>query len=164
MRHPTDELTALADGALAPERAHEVRRHLEGCESCRALSARIAGAVAALGALPPPPAPSPWFGARLEARLAREDLAGNAARSPVALLSRLASRWRVAAPVGALAAAAAVAVIVVRTRGADERELAAQLDLLADYEVVANLDTLASPDDAEIAANLDVLQAERVLR
>ena len=157
MKHPTDDLTALADGALSPERADEVRRHLAGCERCRALHARIAGAVAALSGLPPPPEPSPWFAVRLEARLASE---ASRRRGPLAALSTLAWRWRIAAPVGVLAAAAAVAVMVVRSRAANERELASQLDLLADYEVVANLEALSSPGDAEIAAHLDAIEQE----
>jgi len=157
VRHPTDDLSALVDGALPPRRAEEVRHHLSGCESCRALHARITGAVAALSGLPPPPEPSPWFAVRLEARLASE---ASRRRGPLARLAALAVRWRIAAPVGALAVAAAVTVVVVRTRAANERELASQLDLLADYEVVANLDALSSPGDAEIATHLDALEAE----
>jgi anti-sigma factor RsiW len=159
MTHPTDDLTALLDGALAPARRAEVERHLQGCAACRAERDRLAGALALLGALPPPPEPSPWFAARLAARLA-----GEPAPSPglLGLLGRLGRwRWRLAVPATALAAAAAVTVFAVRAHRAEEEAVAAQLDLLEEYEVVASVGDVETAEDAAVVASLDRLAEAR---
>jgi anti-sigma factor RsiW len=156
MTHPNDELTALLDGALAPARRAEVERHLEGCPACRTERDRLAGALALLGALPPPPEPSPYFTARLAARLADEP-------SPVrGLLGRLATwRWRFAVPATALAAAAALVVVGVRQQRRDEAALAARLDLLENLEAVASLGAVETAEDAAVVASLDELAPPR---
>lgn len=152
MTHPLDDLTALLDGALLPARHAEVERHLAGCASCRAARDRLAGAVARLSALPPPPEPSPWFLTRLEARLADEPA------PPRGLLAALAAwKWRLAVPATALAAAAALAVVAVRQQRADEMVLAQNLELLEDYEVVASLGDVETEEDAAVVAALDEL-------
>jgi len=152
MTHPLDDLTALLDGALPAPRRAEVERHLSGCATCRAERDRLAGAVTLLGALPPPPEPSPWFTARLEARLAAE------APAERGLLATLAAwRWRLALPTAALAAAAAMTVIAVRQQRADEEALAMNLDLLENYEVVASLGDVETEEDAAVVAALDEL-------
>lgn len=157
MTHPREDLTALLDGALAPARRAEVEAHLAGCAACRAERDALAGALAALGALPPPPAPSPWFGARLEARLAE------AAPARVGVLARLlAWRWRLAVPAAGLAAAAAVALLVVRHQRAEELALAADLELLQDWEAVASLGDVESAEDAAVVASLDALERRGV--
>lgn len=152
MSHPLDDLTALLDGALPPARAAEVERHLAGCAACRAARDRLAGAVARLAALPPPPEPSPWFLTRLEARLADEP---PRARGLLAALA--AWRWRLAVPATAVAAAAAMAVLAVRQQRADEAALAQHLELLEDYEVVASLGDVETAEDAAVVAALDEL-------
>lgn len=152
MNHVAEDLTALVDGALAPERQAAVERHLEGCPECRAERARIAGALTALARLPAPPEPSPSFAARLEARLARE-------RRPTFAARLAAWRWRIAVP-AAVAAAALVSVGVVergRERAVRERDVAAHLELLEDYVVVAGLGDVESAEDAEIVEHLDEL-------
>ncbi len=156
MTHPADDLTALLDGALAPARRAEVEAHLAGCPACRAERDRLAGALAALGALPAPPEPSPTFSARLAARLAREPepRAG-------ALARLLAWRWRLAVPVAGLAAAAAVAVLTVRHQRA-EAALADDLALLQDYEAVASLGEVESAEDAAVVASLHELDRPEV--
>jgi len=152
MTHPTDDLTALLDGALTPDRCAEVEAHLRACGACRAERDRLAGALALLGALPPPPGPSPLFTTRLAARLAREP-----APSSGVLARLLAWRWRLAVPVAGLAAAAAVAVLTVRHQRAEELALAADLDLLENYEVVASLGDVETEEDAAVVASLDLL-------
>jgi anti-sigma factor RsiW len=149
--HPQEDLTALADGALPSARAEEVRRHLAGCAACRAEHAHLAATLAALRSLPPAPEPSPLFGTRLAARLAQEE------RRPRGVLAGLAARWRIAVPVGALAALAAAVVVTVRAQRAEEQALAAHLELLADYELVASLDAVESQEDADLVAHLDEL-------
>lgn len=147
--HVAEDLTAFADGALPPEQRAEVALHLERCAKCRAERDRIAGTLAALARLPAPPEPSRQFVAGLEARLARE-------RRP-ALFARFARwRWRLALPAAATAALVAFAV-VERGRAARERDVAAHLDLLEDYVVVAGLGDVESAEDAEIVAHLDEL-------
>jgi len=152
MSHPLDDLTALLDGALPPARHAEVERHLAGCASCRAERDRLAGAVARLAALPPPPEPSPWFLSKLEARLADEP-----APARGILASLAAWKWRLAVPATAVAAAAAMAVFAVRQQRADEAALAQHLELLEEYELVASLGDVETAEDAAVVAALDEL-------
>jgi anti-sigma factor RsiW len=150
--HPTADLTALLDGALPPERADEVRRHLAECPACAAEERRLRGALSLLGALPPAPEPSPFFATRLEARL-REEREGRRG-----LLARLlAARWKLAVPSAALAAAAVAAIVTLRHDRLRERSMAEHLALLEDYEAVASLGDVDSAEDALVVAQLDEL-------
>ena len=152
MTHVQEDLTALLDGALPPAHRAEVERHLEGCQACRAERERLAGALSLLGALPPPPEPSPYFATRLAARLADEPEPGPAR----GLVERLASwRWRFAIPAAALAAAAALLVVGVRQQRRDEAALADHLELLENYEAVASLGAVETAEDALVVASLD---------
>lgn len=155
MSHVREELTALLDGALDPARRSEVEAHLRACGACGAERDRLAGALAALRGLPSPPPPSPAFEARFWSRLARER------DRPRGFLARLAPlRWRVLAPVAGAAAAAAVALVVVRER-ADEAAMARHLELLDQYEVVASLGDLDGAEDVEVVVHLDELREGR---
>jgi len=150
--HVGDELTALCDGTLPPDRRAAIEAHLAGCAGCRAQQARIAALLEALPALPPPPEPRPGFEQRFYARLAREKDA------PRSWLSRLAATpWRWLAPAAGLGAAAAVAVGVMQVR-ADRLEMARHLDLLEEYLVVASLDAVQSDEDVDVVAHLDELK------
>ncbi len=64
------DLVDLHDGALPPERAAIVRRHLERCARCSAWAAGFAAIDARLAADIVAPALSPDFDARLRERLA----------------------------------------------------------------------------------------------
>jgi len=150
MKHVVDELSALLDGALAPEARVAVESHLAACPACRAEQGRLAGALSALARLPAAPGPSPFFAARLAARLAGEPHAG--------LLGRLAAwRWRLAIPAGGLAAAALAGVLVIRQQRGLELAAAAQLDLLQEYETIASVDDVETAEDAALIAQLDTL-------
>lgn len=156
--HPTEELTALLDGALPPERAARVERHLEGCAACRAELERLASAVATLRRLPPPPSPSPLFATRLSARLAREG------RPPRGWAGRLGAwtdlsrlRWKIAAPAAAAALAAGVVLLAVRVQRAEEAAVAENLELLLEYEAVASLGDVENAEDAAVVAALQDL-------
>lgn len=155
MTCPTPDLTALLDGALPPERAEEVRRHLGACPACAAEAARLRSALALLGALPPPPEPSPFFASRLEARLRDERGRPGAWRAWLA-----AARWRLAVPAAALALVAVLAVTASVHRARQEQAIAAELDLLDDYEAVASLGDVESADDVQVVAHLDELAGE----
>lgn len=145
-----DELTAFLDGALAGARREAVARHLEACAACRAERDRLASALEALSRLPPPPEPSPWFEARLAARLEGERRPG--------LLSRLAARrLALLAPAAGLAAAAAVTVVAVRQHRSAEEAVAANLELLADFEIAASLGHVETAEDAAVVLALDEL-------
>lgn len=157
MSHVADELTALLDGALAPGEEQAVRSHLAGCASCRAEEARLRSALSLLGALPPPPPPSPGFAARLEARLEAER-----GRGPGLLERLLGRRGRLFIPAAAAAAALVVAGVSVRNDRARERDVAAQLDLLEDFTVVASLGDVETAEDAEVVAHLHELAAAEV--
>lgn len=159
-KHPTEELTALVDGALPPGRAATVLHHLEACAACRAERDRLAAAVAALRRIPAAPEPSPFFAARLAARLAREERPRPASRWPARLgawLDPSALRWRLAAPVAAAALAAGIVFFAIRLQRAEERAVAENLDLLLDYEAVASLGDVNGADDVAIVARLDEL-------
>jgi anti-sigma factor RsiW len=150
MKHVVDELSALLDGALDPAARGRVEAHLAGCPGCRAERDRLSGALAALARLPAAPEPSPFFAARLAARLADEPARG--------LLGRLSAwRWRLALPAGGLAAAALAGLLVVRQQRGLELAAAAQLDLLQEYETVASIDEVETAEDAAVIAQLDTL-------
>jgi anti-sigma factor RsiW len=157
-----EDLVAVHDAALPGPALAEARRHVEACAACRAELERLAAGIAALRAGSPSPEPSPWFEARLAARLAalpppRDGLAGLLRARP----------WRLAAAAGLAAALAAGLLLVQRERAADGREragaaaivlaLADRLELLEDYEVVASLGDVETEEDAAVVAALDRL-------
>jgi hypothetical protein len=114
--HPLNDLPALLDGELAPLDRAEVAAHLTACEACRQERDRIAAAVALLAELPPPPAPSPGFAQRVEARLAsgrKTAQVGSPGGRPRRWL------WR-----GLACAAAAIAAVAAMTAIERQRELA----------------------------------------
>ena len=162
MSHLGEDLTAFLDGALAPARHAEVEAHLAGCVACRSERDRLAGALHRLGALPLPAEPSPWFETRLEALLAEREaeLAEQVAR-PTGLLSRLTTwRWRLAVPMAALGAAAAIALVTVRHQRSARAEtlaLAGQLELLEELEAVESAGEVDTAEDAAVVASLDEL-------
>jgi len=150
MKHVVDDLSALLDGALDPAARRSVEAHLTACAACRAERVRLNGALLALGRLPAPPGPSPWFNARLAARLAAEPRRG--------WRTRLAAwRWRLALPAAGLAGAALAGVLMVRHQRGLELGAAAQLDLLQEYETVASVGEVETAEDAELIAHLDTL-------
>ncbi len=151
MKHVLDDLTAYLDGALAPGERAALEAHLAACASCRAARDRLDGALALLARLPPAAEPSSGFEQRFQARLAAE----RSAPERPGLRDWLSWRWL--AP--ALATAAVAMVLVVTTgRRAHERALAEHLDLLENYEVVASVGAVETPEDAEVVAHLDQLE------
>jgi anti-sigma factor RsiW len=152
--HPREDLTAYLDGVLPPPRAEEIARHLAGCEACAAEVARTRAALAALCALPPPPEPSPFFGARLEAKLA-----GARERRPGLLSTLLGRRIVLLVPAAAAALAAAIGVVWLRHGRSGNDLLDDQIALLRDYEVVASMGDVNDAEDAQIVAHLDELSA-----
>ncbi len=102
-----DDLSALLDGELSPERAAELRSHLEDCPDCRAQLARLQDVDARLAASARGIAVPSDLRARLAARIAGEAAAAESAaprRGPAGRVPRLARRG-----VGLAAAAAAAA-------------------------------------------------------
>lgn len=154
--HVGDDLTALLDGALPEPRRAEVEQHLAACPSCRAERDILARALAALEALPAPPAPAPGFEQRFYARLARE---APRRRSFLDALRDRPLRWLV--PATGLAAALVVAVGVERSRTRSDLEMAQNLDLLENYVEVASLGTVETPEDVDVVAHLDELREGR---
>lgn len=150
----SEELVALIDGALSPEALAAARRHVDGCAACGAELARLQAGVASLRAGSPAPEPSPYFAARLAARLAAEP----PPRRGLASLLRT-PRWAIAfAGAAALAlAGGVVAQRVHRERRAVEIAVAERLELLENYEVVASVGDVDGEDDVAVVAALDQL-------
>ena len=155
-RHPTDDLTALLDGALAPDERARLEAHLASCAACRAERDRLAGAVALLERVPAPPEPSPSFEARFHARLAAERFEPGRRRPGIF------HAWRWFAPWLAGAAAAAGMLVYAGVRRNDhERLLAEHLDLFENYEAVASLGAVDRLEDVEVVAHLHELGGGR---
>lgn len=115
------QLTSYLDGELDGDAGTVVRGHLRSCEACRATAGDEAVLRDGLRSLPPvdPPA-SLWAG--VQARLAAEEVAESkrpAWRRALARWQRLVPAPRVAIG-GMLVAAAAVGVIVWKTRETSE--------------------------------------------
>jgi len=152
--HPTNELTAYLDGALAPAGRAEVEAHLARCAACRAERDRLAGALALLSRLPPAPPPSLTFEQRFYARLAAERAEARARRG---FLDRIAWRWLAPGLAGVAATAAVVLSVGVHRSRPDETFFAQHLDLFESYEAVASVGAVDSPDDVQVVAHLDEL-------
>ncbi len=149
MSHVVQDLTALLDGALSPGRRAEVEAHLQGCAGCRSERERLARALSLLAALEPAPEPSAAFGRRFWARLEAEP-GGRA-------LLWGGRRWRWIAPLTGVAAMAAVLAVGGVRQRSEQREMAAHLDLLEEYELAASLGAVESAEDVEVVAHLDEL-------
>jgi anti-sigma factor RsiW len=151
--HVVQDLTALLDGALSPERRAQVEAHLLACAGCRTERRRLEGAVRLLSALPPAPEPRADFGRRFWARLEAEPRRHG--------LFPALGGWRWIAPLaGATAMAAVLAIGGVRHLG-QQREMAAHLDMLEEYELAASLGAVESAEDVEVVAHLDQLEEGR---
>jgi anti-sigma factor RsiW len=147
-----EDLTAFVDRELPDLRARQIEAHLPGCEACRATLALIQRTVEQLASLPELET-SPSL-RRLVLRRVDE--------LPEGFWSRARGWLRpvVLVPAMGMAAAAAVAVVVVeRDRSApaslDQLVVAENLEVLEDMDVVG----LDSPDDLEVVAQLDELEA-----
>lgn len=148
-----DDLTAYADGELRPDARQLFDAHLPGCEGCASALSSIRRAQAALAMLPEP-RPSP---AMRRAVLSRLD--EPAPRDGSWLREALSAR-RLAVTLGGAAAAAGL-VIAVQLQQPDlkvsdpaQLELAANLELLEDFEVVG----LESPEDLDVVRQLHELE------
>ena len=150
----SDVLVALLDDALPPDALARARAHAGGCAACRAALARLEAGAAALRAGSRAPEPSPYFAARLAARLAAEP------RRPRGLRRLLPARgWRIAFAAAAAVVIAGGVALNERARGAEEAAVAERLELLLDYEVVASVGDVEDADDAAVVAALDELSA-----
>lgn len=91
---PVETLSAWRDGALAPEEAHDIERHVADCDACRARLADYDAIAAALAAIR---VPAPAGGYRQNPRTS-----GRAARVTARPVTH--TRLRIAGGLGALAA------------------------------------------------------------
>ena len=148
-----EELTAYVDGELPPARRTEVETHLGTCAECRSTEALLRRTLTQLAALPE-------FKPSLDTRravLAKVDAL------PPPLRERLRALLRPSVLVPSLGLAAAVGLAVVysgqTSQGMDVTdagalELAANLELVEDYDVVG----LDSAEDMEVIENLHELE------
>jgi anti-sigma-K factor RskA len=108
----TESLAAFALGALGPDEAEALERHLEGCERCRVDLERLAPALQALPEAVEPLEPPPALRDRLMAEVRADARAGGAGRTRARDRLRgivAGHRWRFAA----LAAFLLVAAVIV---------------------------------------------------
>lgn len=150
-------LVALLDGELDSALTTDLRDHLAGCASCQGELAKLDGTLEAMARHRAPP-PSPSFDSDFARRLRlakaeREEKPKRARRF-----------WMFGGFAGAAAAAAiALFALGVWRNGPTapakvaEIELAQNLELLENYDVVSSLDAL---EDFEIVSNLDSLLEE----
>jgi anti-sigma factor RsiW len=141
-------LTALVDNELTDAEKAVVEAHLPGCPKCRAQVESLRAAIATLAALPAlePSArfEEPVLAALRPTRLHRPHWARRAAVLLVA---------------GGAVAAAVLVLPKLGLHGASTSELAmaAELDLLQNYDAVDASDALRSAEDVEVVAALDQL-------
>ena len=112
-----EDLSALLDGELLPERERALRAHVDGCEDCTERLAALARVDLALASAPLPALPDD-LRARLDARIAREKpqvrpRADAAARRTA---PRTRRRWLGAPALGLAAAAAAALALYLALR------------------------------------------------
>jgi anti-sigma factor RsiW len=144
-----NDLTAYLDGELPPEAATRVKAHLAGCEDCRATERMLQRTVSSLRALP---AFEPSRGLRRRVLAEVEALPASAWAGWRSWLRP----GRLVPSGAALAAAAAVAVVVahrVEQRRSLDLAVAANYELLSDYEVLG-----LSADDLDVVEHLDELE------
>jgi anti-sigma factor RsiW len=145
-----EDLSALLDDELRPERAAELRDHVAVCADCRERLARFARVDSALSGAPAPAVPAS-LRARLERRLASERrAAAEPARAPAAP-SRGARR-----AVGAMAALAAGVAIYFAVAPAPSPP-PVDLQSLPDDELGIALD-VESAEDLDVIGNLELLE------
>jgi anti-sigma factor RsiW len=145
-----EDLSALLDDELAPERAAELRDHVSACASCRELLGRLVRVDSSLSGAPARPVPAS-LRARLEARLAGGEAVAEPKRVVRAPTRRFA--WRALGGMAALAAGVAVYVALtpapapptpldLQSVPDDELGLALDIDTVEDLDVIGNLDLL----------------------
>ena len=157
-------LPELLDGELAPAEAAQVQQHLDDCDDCarqRIELQRSLEAVDALSQLEPSEGFDAAFARKLQVarrsqRAARPEQEARPPRSWFQI-------WRMPLLATAGACAALLAVFVLRdppppaARPVPSVELAQNLNLLQDYDVVTNLDAL---EDFEVINELESLEEE----
>jgi anti-sigma factor RsiW len=152
MSEHEENLTAYLDGELPEAERKALEAALEADPALRATLAQLEGAVAAVKALPDPAASA----ALRRAVLAQVD-------GPQTLSERLKAFFTLPrlVPIGGLAAAAVLAVVVSQ-RGADKPPAdPEQLFVAQNMEMLEDLDLLGleHPDDLEVVMRLDELEA-----
>jgi len=144
-----NDLTAYLDGELPPAAASRMQAHLASCEDCRATELLLHRTVSSLRGLPDFE-PSRSLRRRVLAEVESLPAASWAGwrqwLRPVRLV-----------PSGAALAAAVAAAVVVTQRIQERRQMdlmvAANYELLTDYEVVG-----LSADDLDVVEHLDELE------
>jgi len=165
-----EDLSALLDGELSPERESELRARIVGEPALSARLAELERVGLALRAMPTE-APSPELRASLRAKLEREGAAPAENSRALADRRRFVPSWAG----GALAAAAALALYLAVSSGSnfildaepvriadvlaeatdEEIGIALEFETLADLEIIEDLDLL------ELMVELEEEEAER---
>jgi anti-sigma factor RsiW len=155
--HHLAQLTAYIDGALSEEEATAMREAIASDPALATAEARLRAAVSAMAQLPPSPEASPAFRRAVLARL----------EAPLSVWQRLVALVtpKLLVPVGAVAAAAVVAVVThesippsaLPVLDEEALALATEFDALDTLELAQ----VGQPDDLEVVLNLDSLEEGR---
>lgn len=141
------DLSALLDGELAPEREAEVRAHLHACADCRDRLESLCSVDLALAGTALPEVPD-GMRERIEARLEGDD------SRPVATVVR--ARRRLRPTVGsAMALAASLAIYLAVGPGSEPSDPLLEQASPEELAVILELETI---EDLDVIANLDVLE------
>ena len=141
-------LTAYIDGELTADEVAAVEAHLPGCAVCQAQVASLHAAIGTLAALP-----------ALQPSADFEEAVLAALRPSRVRRPHWARRAAVMIVAGGAVAAALIVMPKLGLHGASTSELAmaAELDLLQNYEAVDASDAVRSAEDVEVVAALDQL-------
>jgi anti-sigma factor RsiW len=141
-------LTAYLDGELADAERAAVEAHLSGCPACQSRVEALRSAIAALATLP-----------GIESSAGFEARVLGAFDRPRTRRPHWARRVAVALVTGgAVAAAVLIALPGKQLPGTpSELAMAADLDLLENYDAVQASDAVSNAEDVEIVAALDQL-------
>ena len=151
----SESLTAYLDGELMEDTWKRLEAHLPGCDACQSELILLRGVLANLAKAE-----------RIEpsADLRRSVLNALEAHRGFAARLRELLRARFLVPAGAFATVAAVAAVVLGVRAPQHRrivelDVARQLDLLENFDVVSAIDVPpdTTAEDIDLVAHLDEL-------
>jgi len=151
-------LSAWLDGELSAALAAKVKTHTESCPACAVRAEKLRNLLGLVDGLPPLP-----LSRDFDAQFARKLLRAKQQRI-AAMAQPRRQWWKIPAMATAAAAVSTVVIAMVlfhrlpAGNRPNEMDMARNIELLRDYQVVSNLDAL---EDFEVVASLDSLMEEK---